>query len=751
MMEKLRWIWVLPFIILAIFGIIFFILYRQPSSLDKSEDLTREVRSPEMETRVSDPLLSSQIDQTARVNQGPGASVHPTSEISESAPPPTDDSATDPMLEIIAPLIEGVDSLTAAKGLKREGFFDYAREYARKAVAENPESFEALLLLAQLLLHDGNEREATFRRLVGMDSTSVEVLYRLGQTLSRSKPAEAIPYLKAAIAAEPLHGSAYSSLGRSYERLGMYNEALAAYKKSCELPPPGFDIRRWHPEVSLIHIRAIEAGNPILKPIQREPQQQLPEETVPEESPFEMPSQEETPPIPNAPSGLERETGFDNEPGDFTLPRESREATPAEQQTVEKLIRIIEAYEASISSKIPTEDENSSSQSLSKVVNGIGKQESRTRIESAHSHPSLPVGSSYIGALSVPDNKAKRIREFYDSLTEADWEGLDRWGPHPKEFEILTEGMDAFSAAEYLKALGHSKHASKYAERALAENPDSFEVLLLWCQLRPPEQATEREAGFRKLLAMNPNSVDALIGLGTRLAFDGRPDETLGYLEKASLLDPERPPSILGLTYELLGQYDKALVTLKQSYKITHSPVELSHIRAIEAGTPLWKPIQREPLGQPPESSSPETSSESPPPTTPSSLERETGFDNEPEDFTPSRENGEATPAEQQTVEELIRIIEAYEASISSKSDPSAVVEGGTTDVERSIESQPNRAESYLEWARAYKETGEDEKAAEVYRRAREHFPDSKRIQRESEAFEAGRDRPSERSDEEED
>ena len=301
-------------------------------------------------------------------------------------------------------------------------------------------------------------------------------------------------------------------------------------------------------------------------------------------------------------------------------------------------------------------------------------------------------------------------------MTEADWEGLDRWGPHPKEFEILTEGMDAFSAAEYLKALGHSKHASEYADRALAENPDSFEVLLLWCQLRPPEQATEREAGFRKLLAMNPNSVDALIGLGTRLAFDGRPDEALGYLEKASLLDPERPPSTLGLTYELLGQYDKALVALKQSYKITHSPVELSHIRAVEAGTPLWKPIQRESLGQLPESSSPETPFESPPqedipptPATPSSLERETGFYNEPEDFTPSRENGEATPAEQQAVEELIRIIEAYEASISSKSAPSA----------------------------------------EVYRRAREHFPDSKRVQRESEAFEAGRDRPSKRSDEE--
>ena len=95
-------------------------------------------------------------------------SVHGTTEASLDASPPTDDSAIDPMLEIIAPIVEGVDSFTAAKRLKRNGFLDYARQYARKAVAENPESFEALLLLGQLLPHDGNEREATFRRLVGI-------------------------------------------------------------------------------------------------------------------------------------------------------------------------------------------------------------------------------------------------------------------------------------------------------------------------------------------------------------------------------------------------------------------------------------------------------------------------------------------------------------------------------------------------------------------------------------------------------
>ena len=343
MMEKLRQIWTLPFIILAIFGVIFFILYRQLSPLDKGENLIKEVPLPEMEGQPSEQPFSNKLDQTVRANRN--TDVHRTTETSLDTSPPIDDSATDPMLEIIAPLIEDVSSFTAAKRLKRNGFLDYACQYARKAVAENPGAFEELLLLAQLLPHNGNERETTFRRLVRMDSTSVDALYGLGTTINNDQPAESVPYLKAAIAADPAHGSAYRALGESYERLGMYDEALAAYKKGSKLPPPGFDPRRWVPTTSLRHIQAIEAGNPILNPIQQESRQRLPEETDPE---FPL-QKEDSPPAPT--EGPGRETGFDNKPEDFTPPSENGEATPAEQQAVEELIRIIEAYEASIRSK----------------------------------------------------------------------------------------------------------------------------------------------------------------------------------------------------------------------------------------------------------------------------------------------------------------------------------------------------------------------------------------------------------------
>ena len=241
------------------------------------------------------------------------------------------------------------------------------------------------------------------------------------------------------------------------------------------------------------------------------------------------------------------------------------------------------------------ETSNSRSQNLPEASNQSVSPKLPTRIEVGPSHHPSPVGTSVTGPSLIPADKIARL-EALDNLPYAE--------AKKKEIEILTEGMDALSAAKYLRALNGSygiyhDAIRDYVDRAVAENPDSFEALLLWCQLRPPEQDAEREAGFRKLLEMNPNSVDALRGLGTVLYLGGQSEVALEYLEKASLLDPGRPSPILGFAYERLGEYDKALSTLKKSYKITRSPVELGHIRAIERGTPIFKQIKRSEQGEP--------------------------------------------------------------------------------------------------------------------------------------------------------
>ena len=232
-------------------------------------------------------------------------------------------------------------------------------------------------------------------------------------------------------------------------------------------------------------------------------------------------------------------------------------------------------------SQAPNNDKNPPSHDMPRFPAQTGFQNPPAPIKDSQSHHPSPVGPTPVSTLPISAITIERIEVLSESL------------PYSKGKEqviaLLANEMDALSVAKYLKMRNWFDEAREYVDLALAENPNSFEALLLWCQLRPPDQDTEREDGFRKLLEMNPNSVDALVGLGTRLSFDGRPEEAIVYLEKASLLDPERPPSTLGFTYKDLGEYDKALVALKKSYKTTRSPVELAHIRAIEAKmkTPL--------------------------------------------------------------------------------------------------------------------------------------------------------------------
>ena len=113
-------------------------------------------------------------------------------------------------------------------------------------------------------------------------------------------PEEVPFYLEAAIAEDPSDSTAHYVLGKSYEGMGRYDEALVSYKKA-------FGISQGL--VTLAHIRAIEAGKPRIEPLPSETREskELPFKGMPPQAP----PQEDTPPTPDAPSGLERKTGFD--------------------------------------------------------------------------------------------------------------------------------------------------------------------------------------------------------------------------------------------------------------------------------------------------------------------------------------------------------------------------------------------------------------------------------------------------------
>ena len=151
---------------------------------------------------------------------------------------------------------------------------------------------------------------------------------------------------------------------------------------------------------------------------------------------------------------------------------------------------------------------------------------------------------------SIPDSKLERIADLYASLNSVGYV-YPYEGPHPKEIEILTEGMDTLSAAQYLKALSHFDYALEYAERALAENPASFEALLLRTQLLPLDREDEREAGFRQLVKRDGHSVEALVGLAWVVS-DRNPSEAIEYLQHAIKIDPSNGGAYraLGSSYE---------------------------------------------------------------------------------------------------------------------------------------------------------------------------------------------------------
>lgn len=215
--------------------------------------------------------------------------------------------------------------------------------------------------------------------------------------------------------------------------------------------------------------------------------------------------------------------------------------------------------------------------------------------------PSVATRSRYapqgLGPPEIPAEKRQRISELYDRHSpdrdnvnrDADWATT---GPPREEVDILVEGLDTLSAAKFLKALGgYGKYASEYADKALAENPDDFETLLVWTKLRFDDE--EREYGYRRLLEMDPNSITVLTGLGSLLANDA-PEEAIEHLEKANSLDPAAGLYQLGRAYQRVGEYDKAVTALKKAYQRYNQPRMLSEIRSIEAGTPQIPLIQRE-------------------------------------------------------------------------------------------------------------------------------------------------------------
>ena len=149
-----------------------------------------------------------------------------------------------------------------------------------------------------------------------------------------------------------------------------------------------------------------------------------------------------------------------------------------------------------------------------------------------------------------------------------------------RHMALIREGLDPLTAGMYFTLLGgYQEEASAQFEQAYKENPDGFYELLYWSTGQVIKNPDETEAGYRRLVALYPNSKQALYTLARFiLDYTNEPDEAIPYFEKVYHMDPSWYAPLLGLgeVYFKLGQFEKALTYLQASEVFTGGPSDTS-------------------------------------------------------------------------------------------------------------------------------------------------------------------------------
>ena len=141
-------------------------------------------------------------------------------------------------------------------------------EYAERVIAENPGTsieIEARFYIAEIIpwrKEFFEEKAKAYQAVLDIDPNAINALAQLGSVLFQDdKPAEAIQYFKQVNNLNP--GAGHVGLGWAYEKLGDVKTAWVYYKKALA---NGY----LDPYLLKRHIKQIEVGDPIYKPISQE-------------------------------------------------------------------------------------------------------------------------------------------------------------------------------------------------------------------------------------------------------------------------------------------------------------------------------------------------------------------------------------------------------------------------------------------------------------------------------------------------
>ncbi len=228
------------------------------SQTEKNITLKRWRHHPHTSDHRTSPTLAElglPQEKLDRIAQETDTSKIPDWDISGYAP----DTWLDEMLQKrVNILTEDMDTISAFKLLKvlpDRRYKKYAREFAQRAIDENPDFLEGRLYL----VHKGPDlarSAAEYRDILRDFPESKGALTGLGNSLAMDHPVEAIYHLKRANRIDPSAG--LGGLGMAYQRIGDYKTAWTYYKKAQTYP---------HGPITDSYVKAIEAGTPIIQPL----------------------------------------------------------------------------------------------------------------------------------------------------------------------------------------------------------------------------------------------------------------------------------------------------------------------------------------------------------------------------------------------------------------------------------------------------------------------------------------------------
>lgn len=146
------------------------------------------------------------------------------------------------------------------------------------------------------------------------------------------------------------------------------------------------------------------------------------------------------------------------------------------------------------------------------------------------------------------------------------------------EAMIYKEALGTLAYAQYL-AHHHRNRAYPFAKKALEENPDDYEALLVWVHVYTSNQESEhafndeaRVAALRRLHKMNSDHPYVLQELAKAI-YPTHAEEALSYAKKAIQLEHRYSwEGIDAVCYFQLGDYEKAIAAYERAY--ADAPIE---------------------------------------------------------------------------------------------------------------------------------------------------------------------------------